>query len=104
MKKILVVDNHPVMLRFMTQLLTKKGYQVLTAEDGLSALDILKVYTPDIIFVDLVMPRIDGENLCRIIRNKLKLKDVYLVILSGIAVEEARDFAELGANACIGKG
>ncbi|MBW1614781.1 MAG: response regulator, partial [Deltaproteobacteria bacterium] len=57
-KKILVVDNNPVILKYMTNFLFKNGYQVLTAKDGLSALEILKTYTPDIIFVDLIMPNI----------------------------------------------
>jgi PAS domain S-box-containing protein len=104
MKKILAVDNHPVMLKLITNLLEKKGHQVLTAEDGLSALDILKTYIPDVIFIDLVMPRISGEKLCRIIRRMPKMKDVYLIILSAIAAEEEVDFAEFGANACIAKG
>jgi len=104
MKKILVVDNHPVMLNFMTNLLEKQGHEVLTALDGLSALDILQGYVPDIIFVDLVMPNIVGEKLCRIIRNIADLKDSYLVILSGIAAERKLNFVELGANACIAKG
>jgi PAS domain S-box-containing protein len=104
MKKILVVDNHPVMLKFMTNLLEKKGYQVKTAQDGLSALDILKTYIPEVIFIDLVMPNISGEKLCRIIRRMPKMKDVYLIILSAIAAEEGLDFAEFGANACIAKG
>jgi CheY-like chemotaxis protein len=69
MKKILVVDNDRIMRRFMTKLLEKERCQVVTAEDGLNALDILKTYTPDIMFVDLVMPNIDGEILCRIIRG-----------------------------------
>jgi len=103
-KKILVVDNHPVMLKFMTSLLEKEGYQVLTAEDGLSAIDILKTYIPDAIFIDLVMPNISGEKLCRMIRSMPKLNDVYLIILSAIAAEEEVDFAGFGANACIAKG
>lgn len=104
MKKILVVDNHPVMLKFMANLLEKKGHQVLTAEDGLSALDILKTYIPEVIFIDLVMPHISGEKLCRIIRRMPKMKNVYLIILSAIAAEEQTDFVEFGANACIAKG
>jgi len=104
MKKILVVDNHPVMLKFMKNLLEKQGHEVLTAQDGLSALDILKTCRPDVMFVDLVMPNIVGEKLCKIIRSMPGMKDVYLVILSGVAVEEKIDFNELGANACIAKG
>jgi PAS domain S-box-containing protein len=103
-KKILVVDNHPAILQFMSSLLEKEGHQVLSAENGLSALDILKTYEPDIIFVDLVMPNISGKKLCRIIRDTPHLKDVYIVILSAIAAEDAANISEYGANACIAKG
>ncbi len=63
-KKILVVDDHRMMLNFMANLLEKEGHQVFTAQDSLSALDILETDTPDIIFVDLIMPNISGEKLC----------------------------------------
>ena len=102
-KKILVVDNDPIILRLMANFLDKKGHQVMTAEDGLFALDVLKTQTPDVIFIDLVMPNISGDKLCRIIRSMPRMKDVYIVILSAIAVEEATVFAQLGANACIAK-
>jgi len=103
-KKILVVDNHPMVLKLIANLLEKDGHEVRTAEDGLSALDILKSYAPDLIFVDLVMPNISGEKLCRIIRNMPHLQGVFLVILSAIAAEEELDFVALGADACIAKG
>ena len=102
-KKILVVDNHPVVLTFMTQLFEKEGHQVMTAETGLDALDILSKFIPDVIFIDLIMPNIDGRKLCQIIRKIPKLKDVSLVILSAIAAEQKVDFTEFGANACIAK-
>ena len=103
-KKILVVDNHPIVLKFMTQLLAKEGHQVLASEDGLSALEILKTYTPDTIFIDLIMPNIGGEKLCQIIRKTPQLKGVCLIILSAIAAEQEVDFTSFGANACIAKG
>jgi PAS domain S-box-containing protein len=102
--KTLVVDNSPLTLELMTDLLTDQGHQVLTAEDGVSALDILKDYVPEIIFVDLVMPNIDGIRLARIIRQIDLLKDCYLVILSATAAEEDIDLALLGANEFIAKG
>jgi len=104
MKKIMVVDNDRIMLKLMTRLLEKEGYQVATAVDGLQALDMLKDYTPDVIIVDLIMPNIDGETLCKVIRNMENLKDVYLIILSGIAAEEEINITQLGVNACIAKG
>ena len=81
-KKILVVDNHPMILKFMTDLLKKEGHNVLSADDGLSALQILETQIPDIMFIDLIMPNITGEKLCRIIRNDPRFQDVYICILS----------------------
>ena len=104
-KKSLVVDNHPVMLEFMARFLNKQGYQVMTAEDGLMALDIIQTYTPDIIFIDLIMPNIDGKKLCQVIRGMPRLKDAFLVILSAIAAEEEGfNYREYGADLCIAKG
>jgi two-component system cell cycle sensor histidine kinase/response regulator CckA len=104
MKKILVVDNHPIMLKFMRNLLEKKRHQVWTAPDGLSALEILKTNIPDIIFADLIMPNIDGKKLCQIIRGMPKFKDIFVVILSAIATEEELHLADYGADVCIAKG
>jgi len=104
MKKILIVDDHPLILKFMTNLLEKEGHQVLTAQDGLSALDILNTFVPDVIFIDLVMPNISGNKLCNIIRKMPNLRDTYLVILSAIAAEDENiNLSELGVNACIAK-
>ena len=104
MKKILVVDNDKFMLEFMNDVLSERGHEVVTAEGGLPAVDILKTYTPDIIFVDLVMPDIDGKQLCKIIRGMPELKDVAIVILSAIAAEENIKIEEFKADACIAKG
>jgi len=102
--KVLVVDNDRLILEFMDDLLSGEGYDVLTADDGLSALDILKTEAPDVIFTDLIMPRIEGKQLCRIIRRMEKFSDVYLIILSAALAEEKIDLPPLGADACIAKG
>jgi|GEM_PF-800335 len=102
--KILVVDNHPMILKLMLNFLEKEGHQVVTANDGLAALSVLETYTPDIAFVDLVMPNISGDKLCRIIRSIPRLENLFIVILSAIAAEEEIDYREFGANACIAKG
>jgi PAS domain S-box-containing protein len=103
-EKILVVDNQPLMLRLMSNFLGKKGYEVKTALDSLEALAVLAEFVPDIMFVDLVMPNISGDKLCRIVRSMPELKNVCIIILSAIAAEEKLDFASFGANACIAKG
>jgi len=104
MKKILVADNHPVILQFMQKLLEKRGHEVKTADGALSALNILEKYIPDAIFIDLVMPYISGEKLCRILRTFPKLNHTHLIILSAVAAEEEIDFKQFGADACIAKG
>jgi len=103
-QKALVVDNHPVVLKFMSNLLEREGYQVITAHDGISTLSILRSFKPDVIFLDLVMPNISGDKLCRIIRRNPALRQVHIVILSAIAAEERVDFVDMGADACIAKG
>ena len=103
-RKILAVDNSPVVLRLLTHHLQNQGHEVKTAEDGLAALEILESYKPDIMIVDLVMPMISGDRLCRIIRKIPEFDNVFIVILSAIAAEEEIDFISLGADACIAKG
>lgn len=103
-KKILVVDNNPVIVKLIANMLEKQGHQVVTAADGLAALQVLEGFVPDIVFVDLIMPNISGDLLCRIIRNNPALKDVFIVILSGVAAEEGFTSPPYGADVCIAKG
>ena len=103
MKKILVVDDDKFILEFMNDILAKRGYQVVTADSGLAAMEILKTFTPDFIFIDLVMPNIDGKKLCKVIRGIERIKDAYIIIISAAIAEEEMDIAEWGFNACIVK-
>jgi diguanylate cyclase (GGDEF)-like protein/PAS domain S-box-containing protein len=103
-KNILVVDNNPVILKLLAEFLSHQGYSVLTARDGLAALEILKETLPDLIIVDLVMPNIGGEQLCRILRARPELKTIRIVIYSAIEAEEASALLAIGADAYIAKG
>ena len=103
-KKILVVDDDRVMLKFVSRLLEREGHDVHTAEDGFAALNLLSSITPDIMFFDLIMPKIDGDKLCHIVRKMPHLKDCYLVILSAAVAELDFDYTEIGADAYIAKG
>ncbi len=103
-KKILVVDDNPVMVKLMTNFLEREGHMVSAATDSFCALKSIKKMTPDIIFIDLVMPRIGGEDLCRIFRDLPQLRQCFLVIVSAVALEKELDFKEMGADACIAKG
>ena len=104
MKKILVVDNDKFILEFMNDVLSERGHEVVTAEDGLSALDILETLVPDVIFVDMVMPKIGGEKLCFLVRQNPALKNTFIVILSNLSGDDNIKYRELGADHFIVKG
>ena len=103
-KKILVVDDDRVILKFVTKLLEREGHEVVTAEDGFAALNLLSTFTPDIMFFDLIMPKIDGGKLIQIVRSMPRLTDCYLVIISAAVAEIDFDFEETGADSYIAKG
>jgi len=103
-KKILLVDDDRLMLKYLTDLLEREGHEVASAQDGFAALNLLTSFFPDIMFFDLIMPKIDGDKLCQIVRNMPHLKECYLVILSGAVAELDFDHTEIGADAYIAKG
>ena len=103
-KKILLVDDDRVLLKFASDLLEKEGHEVATAQDGFAALNLLTSFYPDIMFFDLIMPKIDGDKLCHIVRKMPHLKDCYLIILSAAVAELDFDYTEIGADAYIAKG
>jgi signal transduction histidine kinase/DNA-binding response OmpR family regulator len=103
-KKILIVDDNRLLRKFLSTHLERAGHQVRAAEDGFAALDVLSEFAPDVMFVDLFMPKIDGDRLCQIVRSRDDLKECYLVILSAGIAETGKDYTKIGANACIAKG
>jgi len=103
-KTILVVDDDRVMLKFVTKLLEREGHEVHTAEDGFAALNLLSVLTPDIMFFDLIMPKIDGGKLIKIVRSMPQMNHCYLIIVSAAVAEIDFDFEETGADSYIAKG
>jgi len=85
-KKILVVDDDATFVRLVDQVLTDKGYEVLTASNGQEALRLLFVHKPDLVLLDVVMPGMDGWQACSRIRD---ISDVPIIILSGSQKTEA---------------
>ncbi len=103
-KKILVVDDDRVMLKFISKLLTREGHDVQTADDGFAALNLLSAFVPDIMFFDLIMPKIDGGKLIKIVRSMPQMENCNLVIISAAVAEIDFDFEETGADSYIAKG
>lgn len=103
-KKILIIDNDKIMTKLMETYLKNQGYHVEKAEDAIKALDILKYYQPDVIFIDRIMPKIRGDKLCGMIRAMPQFSETYLVIISATLAEETVNLASIGANCAIIKG
>ena len=103
-KKVLVVDNSLVFLKLMHSLLETNGYHAIIAEDGVSALDIMRAYTPDIMFIDMIMPHIRGDKLCKIIRTMPHFDHIHLILLTAIAADAKHNIDSIGADYCIAKG
>jgi PAS domain S-box-containing protein len=103
--KTLVVDNNPVLLKAVSTILSQEGCVVQTAGTGLEALEILQNYQPEIVFTDLIMPLVSGEQLCRILRHTQKHQDIFIVVLSAIILEDQeRIIQDINCDLCIAKG
>jgi len=80
--KILVVDDSKTIRRTAETLLTKEGCQVFTAIDGFDALSKIADHQPDLIFVDIMMPRLDGYETCSLIKHNKMFKATPVIMLS----------------------
>ena len=80
--KILVVDDSKTIRRTAETLLTKEGCQVYTAIDGFDALSKIADHQPDLIFVDIMMPRLDGYETCSLIKHNKMFKQTPVIMLS----------------------
>ncbi len=80
--KVMVIDDSKTIRRFAETLLKKQGYEVSTATDGFEALAKIADQNPDIIFVDIMMPRLDGYQTCALIKNNHVFKKTPVIMLS----------------------
>ncbi len=80
--KILVVDDSKTIRRTAETLLTKEGCQVFTAIDGFDALSKIADHQPDLIFVDIMMPRLDGYETCSLIKHNKLFRETPVIMLS----------------------
>ena len=80
--KIMVIDDSKTIRRTAETLLSKSGYEVITATDGFEALAKVVDNQPDIIFMDIMMPRLDGYQTCALIKNNDAFKNTPIIMLS----------------------
>ena len=96
-EKILVVDDDPDILDALTIILEAKGYQVVTARDGIEGLANLKAEKPDLLILDLLMPKMDGFAVCKELLDPRwsKFRDIPILILTSVREEASRRRYEL---------
>lgn len=80
--KVLVIDDSKTIRQAAQALLKKEGCEVITAVDGFDALAKIVDYKPDIIFVDIMMPRLDGYQTCALVKNNEEFKSTPVIMLS----------------------
>ncbi|MCL0079339.1 response regulator [Dehalococcoidia bacterium] len=96
-RNILVIDDDPDILEALTTVLESRGYQVATARDGVEGLNRLKTSKPDLIILDLIMPRMDGFEMYKRLKNpdRPDYGDIPILLLTSLREESSRRRFEL---------
>ena len=101
---ILAVDDTPADLKLIERALVSGGYKVITAKDGEEAVKIVHVHKPDLILMNIMMPKMDGYTACSEIKKDPKTKDIPIIMLTCLGQELNRELAEnIGAAGYIVK-
>ena len=98
-KTVLVVDDEPVLVKTLRLFLEREGYQVAVANHGLEALQKVKSDKPDLILLDVLMPKLDGFKVARMLKFDKKYKNLPIIVLTSRATEDERTIGEqVGAD------
>ncbi|MBI5167737.1 MAG: response regulator [candidate division NC10 bacterium] len=103
-KKVLIVDNDRFFLDIVGDFLTEKGYDIRKASDGLEALEKIREEPPEFIILDIILPKIDGGRVCRYMRKDPWLRDIPIIVFSGLAARDLAKLPEITAAAYVAKG
>ncbi len=102
--KILVVDDEPMIVRLMEFILARQGHQMLAAVNGEEALEKIRAHKPDLVLLDIMMPRIDGYEVAQQLRADPETARLPIIMLSAKAQgEDIRRGAEVGVDAYVTK-
>jgi two-component system response regulator MprA len=103
-ERILIVDDEAPVVALLEQALRQEGYQVDRAEDGMDAMNRIQAFQPQVVIMDVMMPRLDGVQTTRLLRRHRNHRDTVIVALSARTDQPARDaMREAGANLYMSK-
>ena len=101
---VLVVDDSLTVRKITTRLLTREGFRVDSAKDGVDALEKMRDLLPDVVLLDVEMPRMDGFELARVMRGDERMKSVPIIMITSRTADKHRNLAmEIGVNVYLGK-
>lgn len=103
-KRALVVDNDVLCVELLADILSQAGYTASKAYDGMEAVDAIRRDPPDVVFLDMVMPKVDGEQVLRCLKADPATCHIPVVIVSGTLVEDRETLVGLGADGYVAKG
>lgn len=102
--KVLIVDDEQLLVKVLSLKLGYEGYDVDVAFDGEEGLKKAKSFKPDLVIVDIGLPKIDGNTLCELIKKDKKTKDIKVIVLTGKnLVGDMEKAFESGADAYVSK-
>lgn len=90
-QKILVVDDEPYILRSLTFVLTREGYDVASATNGEEAMSIVRESKPKVMFLDVMMPKKNGYEVCEEVKGDPSLSDIHIIMLTAKGQEADRE-------------
>ena len=102
-KKILIVDDEEGIRRVLCGLLKKEGYQVIEAEDGEAGVELAKKEDPDVILMDLTMPRMGGLEACRLLKEDEKTKNIPVLVVTALGGESKMEAIDAGVDDFVSK-
>lgn len=103
-RKVLIADDEPDILEILKYNLVNQGYQVFTAKDGNEAIDKAKFFQPDLIVLDIMMPKKSGVEVCEILRQQAAFKNTLILFLTALSDEETQiKGLETGADDYVSK-
>lgn len=93
-KKILVVDDEPQVVDTIRARLEANGYEVVTGYDGMEALNMARKKNPDLVILDLMLPKLDGYQVCRMLKFDKKMSKIPIIMLTGLGEKEDREWGQ----------
>ena len=98
-KKILVIEDEATLQKALNEVLSEEGYEVISSLDGLKGLELAKKETPDLILLDIILPKMDGFEVLKRVKEDDKISEIPVIILTNLSdINDIQKALDLGAT------